>query len=99
MAKYDGTNTSLHPPLWRWTVRKSGGRPPRCVSAAQPLHSKPFPGWRSWSRPLWVEVWKGGGAEPEVRVRGRGWEFVFPGHVTVTEMLLVLNGRPPSSQL
>lgn len=88
-------NTTPHPPLWRWADRKSGGTAPRRGSVVPQGRRTAFPSWRNRLRPLWIEIRFVGGAEGEVRVSTRGWDFAFPGNVTLLEMLATVNGCPP----
>lgn len=53
----------------------------------------PFPGYRNPRIPLTGEIQYQGGPEGEVRITCRGWTFVLPGHVSVLEAVLFLNGQ------
>jgi hypothetical protein len=89
-------NTSSHPPLWRWTLPQSGDLPRPEGQASRRLVRRAFPAWRSTRRRLWAELWYAGGAEGEIHVRTRGWEFVFPSHVAIVDVIHVLNGQVPT---
>jgi len=78
--------------VWRWAATIAGPPRPKSQRAAG---APPLPslGWRRAYRPLWVEAWVHGGAEAEVRIRCRGWEFRFPGDISVLDALMAINGQ------
>lgn len=97
MAHNALTNTSSHPPIWRWTRSQLGAPPPPEGQREAPLRVVRFPSWRSAKRHLWAELWYQGGSEGNVRVTARGWTFDFPYDVAVGDVIAVLNGQPPRS--
>lgn len=78
--------------VWRWTAIIPR-RPARNVPRAAGAPSLPHLAWRRAYRPLWCEIWHQGGAEAEVRIRTRGWEFRVPGHVSVLDAVMAINGQ------
>jgi hypothetical protein len=78
--------------VWRWRAKIAGPPGPKRQRAegAPPL---PLLRWRRAYRPLWCEIWHQGGAEAEVRIRCRGWEFRFPGSVSLIDAVMAVNGQ------
>jgi hypothetical protein len=97
MAKEEIKNLVRHPPKWRWKRVPSRPDEPYRHRRPQGDLSIAFPGFRNMRLPLQVEVRYVGGPEGECRIEGRGWDFVFPGHVTILEVLQALNGQAPPS--
>lgn len=84
-----------HPPTWRWDPSQWGDRPPGSRSGAARRHRPAFPPWRNRRKPIWVEMYYRGGPEAEVVIVARGWEFIFPGWVSVFDAVSVVNGIVP----
>ena len=104
MAHAPRPNTSSHPPLWRWNGPKSGGTPPGRKSGVEdgrlPFSFRRMPGFRNWYKPMWIEVRTLGPlAEIQIEIRCREWRYQFPGHVSLTDALRVINGHPSLDEL
>jgi hypothetical protein len=103
MAHERKTNTSSHPPLWREDGPKLKAARPQKVSRPEDGRTawiRSFPGWRSWWRPLWVEmlaIKEGGGYVIELRTRG--WRWQFNEHTSIGQVMRIINGHAPLEEL
>lgn len=86
--------TTHHPPTWRWNRLPWAERRRRIGAVAGGVHSSLFPSPRSVKLPLGATIHYRGGPEGDVVVRARGWDWVFPAHVAVLDVVYTINGRP-----
>lgn len=94
--KTDGEKKGTYvrrPPIWRW--KRVPSRPNRRTNESALVEdlSVPFPGYRPLRAPLLCWISYEGGPEAEVCIEARGWQFRFPGHVCVIDVVTALNGQ------